>query len=56
MGIDELKALGTTHFKNTLVRRTRRVYEFDDSLVITHMCIGTRRDFRSHLFQRLFPQ
>lgn len=54
--IDELKALGITNVKVALVRQTRIVYEFDETLIIVHMFIGTRRDFRSHLLKRLFSQ
>lgn len=54
--VDELKELGITHVKYVLVRQTRVVYEFDDNLIIIHMFIGTRRDFRAHLLKRLFSQ
>lgn len=52
--LDELKELGIASFKYTLVRQTRVVYEFDENLVLIHMFIHTRRDFRTHLFKRLF--
>lgn len=54
--VDELKELGITNVKYALVRQTRIVYEFDENLVIVHMFIGTRRDFRTHLLKRLFSQ
>lgn len=54
--VDELKDLGITKVKYVLVRQTRIVYEFDESLIIIHMLIGTRRDFRTHLLKRLFSQ
>ena len=54
--IDELKELGITNVKYALVRQTRIVYEFDENLIIVHMFIGTRRDFRAHLLKRLFNQ
>ena len=52
-GIAELQELGITHIRYALVRQTRMVYEFDDRLVIIHMFISPRRDFRRHLFARL---
>lgn len=54
--IDELKVLGITNVRFMLVRQTKVVYEFDDNLVLVHMFIDTRRDFREHLLQRLFAQ
>jgi len=54
--VDELKELGIANVKYVLVRQTRVVYEFDDSLIIIHMFIGTRRDFRTHLLKRMFSQ
>lgn len=54
--IDELKALGITNIRCTLVRQTRIVYEFDENMVLIHMFIHTRRDFRAHLFKRLLNQ
>lgn len=51
--IDALQEVGMVNVKCVLVRQTRVVYEFDDELVIIHMFIATRRDFRSHLLQRL---
>ena len=51
--IEWLADLGMTHVRYLLVRQTRLVYEFDDSLVIVHMFIGTRQDFRAHLLKRL---
>ena len=52
--IDALKEIGITNVKYVLVRQTRIVYEFDDRVIVIHMLIGTRRDFRSHLLKRLF--
>jgi plasmid stabilization system protein ParE len=54
--VDELKEIGITNVKYALVRQTRVVYEFDDNLIIVHIFIGTRRDFRAHLLKRLFSQ
>lgn len=54
--VDELKDLGILNVRYALVRQTRIVYEFDESLVLIHMLIHTRRDFRAHLFKRLFNQ
>ncbi|MFM2087810.1 MAG: hypothetical protein RLZZ237_2679 [Pseudomonadota bacterium] len=54
--IDGLRELGTSNIRYTLVRQTRIVYEFDDSLVLIHMFISTKRDFRTHLFKRLLQQ
>lgn len=54
--IDELKDLGMANIKYILVRQTRVVYEFDDDLVLVHMFIDTKRDFREHLLKRLLAQ
>ncbi|NML27861.1 type II toxin-antitoxin system RelE/ParE family toxin [Zoogloea dura] len=54
--IDELKELGIANVRCTLVRQTRVVYEFDEHMVLIHMFIHTRRDFRTHLFKRLINQ
>ncbi|MFT4243450.1 MAG: type II toxin-antitoxin system RelE/ParE family toxin [Acidovorax sp.] len=51
--IDELRDLGVANVRYRLVRQTRVVYEFDDAQAIVHMFIHTRRDFRTHLLQRL---
>ncbi len=51
--LEELGLLGYDHFRKTLVRQTRVVYEFDDRQVVVHMFIHTRRDFKTHLEQRL---
>lgn len=51
--IELLADLGMSHVRTILVRQTRLVYEFDDSLVIVHLFIGTRQDFRAHLLKRL---
>ncbi len=52
--IDALKDIGITNIKYSLVRQTRVVYEFDDELIVIHMFISTKRDFKSHLMKRLF--
>lgn len=54
--IDELKELGITNIKYMLVRQTKVVYEFDDTFVLVHVLINTKRDFRTHLFKRLLSQ
>ncbi len=54
--IDELKEIGIANVRCTLVRQTRVVYEFDEHMVLIHMFIHTRRDFRTHLFKRLINQ
>lgn len=51
--IELLADLGLSHVRYALVRQTRLVYEFDDSLIIVHLLIGTRQDFRAHLLKRL---
>lgn len=51
--VDELKALGLTNVRYALVRQTKIIYEMDESLIVIHMFIGTRRDFRAHLLKRL---
>ncbi len=52
--LEELKELGQENFRMRLVRQTRIIYEYDDREVLVHMFIHTRRDFRTHLMQRLF--
>ncbi len=54
--IDELKEIGIVNIRCVLVRQTRVIYEFDETLVLVHMFIATRRDFRTHLLRRLFAQ
>ena len=54
--IDELKDLGITNVRSTLVRQTKIVYEFDETQILVHMFIHTKRDFRTHLFKRLLGQ
>lgn len=54
--IDELKGIGIVDIRCVLVRQTRVIYEFDETLVLVHMFIATRRDFRTHLLKRLFAQ
>lgn len=51
--LEELKALGLDHFRQRMVQQTRVIYEFDEQQVIVHMFIHTRRNFRSHLQQRV---
>jgi toxin ParE1/3/4 len=54
--IDELKDFGIPNVKFVLVRQTKIVYEFDETQVLVHMFIHTKRDFRTHLFKRLLSQ
>lgn len=54
--LDELKDLGITNVRSTLVRQTKIVYEFDETQILLHMFIHTKRDFRTHLFKRLLGQ
>lgn len=54
--VDDLKELRITNVKYIPVNRTRVAGEFDDNLIVIHMFIGTRRDFRAHLLKRLFSQ
>ncbi|MFC0169077.1 type II toxin-antitoxin system RelE/ParE family toxin [Pseudoduganella danionis] len=51
--IDDLLELGIRNIRYILVRQTRIVYEYDDELVLIHMFIHTRRNFRTQLFQRI---
>lgn len=51
--IAELSALGDDNYRQTLVRQTRVVYEFNSQQLIVHMFIHTKRDFKTHLEQRL---
>jgi plasmid stabilization system protein ParE len=51
--IDELAGLGFDHFRKTLVRQTRIVYEFDSRQLIVHMFVHTKKDFKTHLVNRL---
>jgi toxin ParE1/3/4 len=51
--IDELGALGYDNFRKTLIRQTRLVYEFDAQLLIVHMFLHTKRNFKTHLETRL---
>lgn len=51
--LEELAGLGYDHFRKTLVRQTRVVYEFDSQQLIVHMFIHTKRDFKTHLEKRL---
>jgi plasmid stabilization system protein ParE len=52
--ISELSDLGEGKIRTRSVRQTRIVYEYDDSQVLIHMFIHTRRDFRTHLMKRMF--
>ncbi len=54
--IDELKEIGIVDIRCVLVRQTRVIYEFDEALVLVHMFIATRRDFRTHLLERLLAR
>lgn len=51
--LEELKALGLNNFRQRLVEQVRIIYEFNDSEVLVHIFIHTRRDFRTHLEKRL---
>lgn len=51
--IEELGSLGYDHYRKVLVRQTRVVYEYGDHYLIVHMFIHTKRDFKTHLEQRL---
>ena len=51
--IEELGFLGFGNFRKTLVRQTRVVYEFNNDQIIVHMFIHTKRDFKTHLENRL---
>ncbi|MDR2214814.1 MAG: type II toxin-antitoxin system RelE/ParE family toxin [Nevskiaceae bacterium] len=51
--MEELADLGLDNFRIRLVRQTRIVYEYDETTVLIHMFIHTRRDFRAHLLRRL---
>lgn len=52
--IEELNDLGEGSFRIRLVRQTRIVYEYDDTQVLVHMFVHTKRDFRAHLIRRMF--
>jgi plasmid stabilization system protein ParE len=52
--IDELREVGVANIKYILVRQTRVVYEFNESMVLIHMFVSTKKDFRTHLLKRLF--
>lgn len=51
--IDELLELGIGNIRYTLVRQTRIIYEYEDELVLIHMFVHTRRNFRTQLFRRI---
>jgi hypothetical protein len=51
--IAELGALGYDSYSNTFARQTRVVYEFDSLQFIVHMFVHTKRDFKTHLENRL---
>lgn len=51
--IDDLMELGISNIRCILVRQTRIIYEYDDELVLIHMFLHTRRNFRTQLFNRL---
>jgi plasmid stabilization system protein ParE len=51
--VEELTGLGYDNFRQTLVRQTRVVYEFDSQQLIVHMFIHTKKDFKTHLAHRL---
>jgi toxin ParE1/3/4 len=54
--VDEVTEVGITNVKYVLVRQTKIVYEFDETQVLVHMFINTKRDFRTHLLKRLLRQ
>ncbi|GAB7529870.1 hypothetical protein PS3A_22810 [Pseudomonas sp. 3A(2025)] len=54
--IEELKQFGITNVKFRLVRQTKIIYEFDDTIVYIRMLINTRRDFSRHLTKRVLTQ
>jgi toxin ParE1/3/4 len=56
ISIEELKDIGVTNVKYSLVKQTRIVYEFDSEVILIHMFINTKRDFITHLMKRLFCQ
>ena len=51
--LEELGALGYDNFRQTFVRQTRVVYEFDHQVLIVHLFVHTKRDFKTHLENRL---
>jgi toxin ParE1/3/4 len=51
--IEELTGLGFDNFRKTLVRQTRVIYEFDSKQLIVHMFVHTKKDFKTHLADRL---
>ena len=51
--VEELAGLGYDNFRKILVRQTRVVYEFDSQQTIVHMFVHTKRDFKTHLANRL---
>ena len=52
-GLEELEGLGFEQYRKILVRQTRVIYAFDAHHLIVHLFIHTRRDFKTHLEQRL---
>ncbi|MDQ2821083.1 MAG: type II toxin-antitoxin system RelE/ParE family toxin [Pseudomonadota bacterium] len=51
--MEELRQVGKQNFRFRMVGQTKIVYEFNDTEVLVHMFIHTRRDFRTHLMNRL---
>ncbi len=51
--IEELAGLGFDNFRKTLERQTRVIYEFDCKQLIVHMFVHTKKDFQTHLTDRL---
>ena len=51
--VEELAGLGYDNFRKTLVRQTRVVYEFDSQQLVVHMIVHTKKDFKTHLANRL---
>ncbi|MDD5030967.1 MAG: type II toxin-antitoxin system RelE/ParE family toxin [Rhodoferax sp.] len=54
--IEELSDLGFGNYRETLVRQTRVVYEFDHQQLVVHLFIHAKRDFKTHLEKRLMGQ
>lgn len=51
--LEELAQFGFSNFRKILVRQTWIVYEYDDDFLIVYMFIHTKRDFRTHLINRM---
>ena len=51
--INELNDLAEGNFRLRFVRQTRIGYEYDDTQVLVHMFIHTKRDFIAHITKRM---